>query len=246
MPRLWPSARWSWKSWGATDDALKLWTRAQQLLPDNPLPALQRGRVLRAAKRDKEALQAFRQVLQVKPDEPRALLNAAEIETQSGQYTSAVARWKALIAQEPDYEAAYGNLMESARNDRSNQQSLETAANFLKAQLAKNPSRPAAYRAILNSYQKAGRGKEGRAFVDNLARLFPKAKAPREALAAYDRQSKAAAPSSTPKSSTPKSSTPTPALTIAPPTPKITPGAASGLDASVTSKGRAESEDKTP
>ena len=210
---------------GRTDDALKLWTRAQQLLPDNPLPALQRGRVLRAAKRDKEALQAFRHVLQVKPDEPRALLNAAEIETQSGQYTSAVARWKALIAQEPDYEAAYGNLMESARNDKSSAQSLETAANFLKAQLAKNPARPAAYRAILNSYQKAGRGKEGRAFVDNLARLFPKAKAPREALAAYDRQSKNAAPSSTPKSSTP-----TPALTIAPPTPKITPGAASGLD----------------
>ncbi len=233
---------------GRTDDALKLWTRAEQLLPDNPLPMLQRGRVLRKAKRDKEALQAFRHVLQVKPNEPRALLNAAELETQSGQYSSAVTRWKALIAQEPGYDAAYGNLMESARNDRGNRQSLETAANFLKAQLAKNPSRPAAYRAILNSYQKAGRGKEGRAFVDNLARLHPKAQAPREALAAYDHQSKAAAPTSAPA----PISTPTPTLTIAPPKPKVTPGVTGSLDtksqtdATAAPKTSPETKDKNP
>jgi tetratricopeptide (TPR) repeat protein len=169
---------------GRPDEADKQWKRAQALLPDNPLPGLQRGRALRDAGRDKAALDAFRYVLQNWPGDPNALFEAARLEVKLGQHARAVARWKALIDRKPDFVPAYALLLESARQADQ----LPSALGFLKQQAARNPEREPLYEAVLNLHARQNRAREGRAWVANLSRLHPRARAPRRALSTFARR----------------------------------------------------------
>ena len=219
---------------GRTDDADAQWKRAVVLLPDNPLPALQRARALHQARREKQALEAYRFVLQNWSSDPNALLATAELEMKLGQPARATGRWRALIKVRPSFEPAYASLLEASRQVDQ----MPSALGFLKQQVSRNAERPALYEAVLNVHARLGRAGEGRAWVANISRLYPSARAPRQALAEFARRfpslaregaPPAAAPRASPKT-TPNDASATPIESPA------TPAKSGAGDAASTSK----------
>jgi len=226
---------------GRTDEADAQWKRAVVLLPDNPLPALQRARALHQAGRDAQALEAFRFVLQNWSGDPNALLSVAELEMKLGQPARAMSRWRALIGVRPAFEPAYAALLETARQVDQ----LPSALGFLKQQVARDAERPALYEAVLNVHARLGRASEGRAWVSNVSRLYPSARAPRRALAEFARRFPSLArdnptpaptvPRATPS---PKPTAPAQAPTAAPAAPPAAiPGAPNEGQQDAASKG---------
>lgn len=216
------------------DKALSGWSVVGKVLPDNPLPALERGRLLRKQKKEAQALQMYRLALQIAPNDPNALLACAELEEKSGQSMRALTHWRALISSRPNYEAAYAAYLSLAAAKAQ----LPSALNFLKQQLAKSPERPAAYNAILTTHKKLGQPAKGRAIVEQMSKQWPRARAPRSALNAFDQSSNAAPisqPTSKPVSppaATGSKSTPSPAPTRSlSPLPTASPTKAAALPA---------------
>ncbi len=205
---------------GRTDEADAQWKKAQILLPNSPVPGLQRARALQQAGRDERALDAYRFVLQNWPGDPNALLSAAQLEMKLDQPARAMARWRALIGVRPAFEPAYASLLEAARQVDQ----LPSALGFLKQQAARSPERGAIYEAVLNVHARIGQAREGRAWVSNMARLFPSARAPKRALAEFARRFpslarddiKPAPTATTPRTTpAPKATAPTPTATDA-------------------------------
>ncbi len=234
---------------GRTDEADAQWKKAQILLPNSPLPGLQRARALLQAGREAPALDAFRFVLQNWPGDPNALLSAAELEMKLGQPARAMARWRALIGVRPAFEPAYAALLEAARQVDQ----LPSALGFLKQQAARDPERGAIYEAVLNVHARLGRAREGRAWVSNSARLFPTARAPKRALSEFARRfpslardeptgsskpTPAAKPTPTPRAT---ASAAAPTATAAPATPTLKPAPAASAQAGAASTGDAPS-----
>ncbi|MBV9470539.1 MAG: tetratricopeptide repeat protein, partial [Abitibacteriaceae bacterium] len=162
--------------------AIESWNRVSTVWPENPLPALQRARLLRKSGNDTEALAQYRYALQIAPNDPQALSGAATLEEKSGQEMRALTHLRTLASQQPDNEAVYAALLRVSEQ----KQQLPATLNFLKQQLSKNPHHRAAYAALLDGYAKSGDADAGRTVVKDFMARYPKLTAPRMALDAFD------------------------------------------------------------
>lgn len=162
--------------------AIESWNKVSTVWPENPLPALQRARLLRKSGNDTEALAQYRYALQIAPNDPQALSGAAILEEKSGQEMRALTHLRTLVSKQPDDEAAYAALLRVSEQ----KQQLPATLNFLKQQLAKNPRHRAAYAALLDGYAKSGDADTGRTVVKDFMARYPKLTAPRIALDSFD------------------------------------------------------------
>jgi tetratricopeptide (TPR) repeat protein len=195
---------------GKLQDAATTWGAAAALFPDNPFAYAQRARLLEGQGNAREALQQYGRALKLAPRDPNLLLRTAILEEKTGDAASALAQWKSLIEAHSEYAPAYFNL---ARVSVKLQQ-LPAQMKYLETRLGKNPDMRAPYDAVLAAGEKSGQGELARDWVSAMAKKYPKAAAPRNALIAFDRSHSPAKPEKTP-APTP-TSTPVPKPTTAP------------------------------
>lgn len=192
---------------GQVKQAVSSWKAAALIFPDNPFPYIQQGRLLGKDGNPKEGLEQYNRALKLVPRDANALSGAAQLEEKTGNPARAVSHWKTIIETRPEHPAAYFNLARLA----AQQKQLAQTMDYLETRLAKNPNLRPPYDAILEAGHDAGRGELARDWVEIMAKKYPKASAPRNAIVAYERRHPAPKPVKTP--------TPTPAVT---PTPKPT------------------------
>lgn len=193
--------------------ALEVWNKVADLMPQNALPFLQRARILRLQNKPAAAMAAYSAALRIDPKNPGALMGAAQMANLIGHPSRAIEQLKTLIVLQPENDAAYDLLLETAGKAKT----LDDALTFIRVQLGRNAERPAAYASILNYYREKGTPAEGEKFVADIIRRYPKAKAPRQALA-VEAARKPFTPAPMPAPSpvlqpSPASAAPTPATT---------------------------------
>lgn len=162
-------------------DALATWRKIEVAMPRSPLPLLQQGRLLRAQKRDGEALRVYNRALDLKTNEPNALLGAAQIENNQNP-KRALKLWTSLAQTRPDYALAYGRAMALAVSQRQ----AVTTANALKAPLRRQTENRAAFGAVLRGLVDANETEVAQKFIRSFRNDFPKASAPQWAEAALN------------------------------------------------------------
>ena len=162
-------------------DALATWRKIADVMPRSPLPLLQQGRLLRVQKRDSEALRVYNRALDLKPNEPNALLGTAQIENNQNP-KRALKLWISLAQTRPDYAPAYGRAMSLAVAER---QAVGTA-NALKAPLRRQTENRAAFGAVLRGLVDANETEAAQKYIKSFRDDFPKASAPLWAEAALN------------------------------------------------------------
>ena len=162
-------------------DALSTWRKIADVMPRSPLPLLQQGRLLRAQKRDGEALRVLNRALDLKPNEPNALLGAAQIENNKNP-KRALKLWTSLAQTRPDFALAYGRAMSLAVAQR---QTVATA-NALRAPLRRQTENRAAFGAVLRGLVDANETDVAQKYIKTFRDDFPKANAPLWAEAALN------------------------------------------------------------
>jgi tetratricopeptide (TPR) repeat protein len=92
--------------YGESEIPLQLWRKVVALAPDYLPARLRLAELLLKTNHKDEAVAAYREVLQRKPDEPYALLNLARIDIENGDWDSARKRLEVVVAQ-TNYQLGY-------------------------------------------------------------------------------------------------------------------------------------------
>lgn len=161
--------------------ASKLWDRAGLLLPHNPLPAIQSGRLLHLAGNDTAAGARYRAALKMFPKDPNALLGMAGVEEKTGETTQALAHWTQLVTTQPQFPPGIEGLLRTGQKLKQD----DDVAKTLKPLLTRHEDNFILARGFLNASQRAGQGAAARDYVKT---AWEKRKSPalRRAMDEYD------------------------------------------------------------
>jgi tetratricopeptide (TPR) repeat protein len=151
------------------DEAVRFYTAALALQPNNPAVQSNLGTALRGAGRLDEAVAAFRRAIQLKPDFVEAHTNLGSALLQQGKAAEAVAACRKALALRPDFAPAHLNLGQALRAGGK----LDEAVAAFRAAIRLQPSQPAAHLALAGALTALGKPAEAVTACQEVLRLDP-------------------------------------------------------------------------
>ena len=122
---------------GFYEEAEKEFSEALQKTPDHVMARLGLATTYMQMGKDNEALQEFTLVIELKPDLAAAIANRGILYDRSGEYEKALADYRKAIELDPDILEGPGFLWRFMRNVDEKPPTIESRADYLEAELAK-------------------------------------------------------------------------------------------------------------
>jgi eukaryotic-like serine/threonine-protein kinase len=157
-----PPPRW--------DEAVRFYSAALALRPDNPAVQNNLGTALRGAGKVDEAVAAYRRAIQLKPDFADVHANLGAALMQLGKADEAVAACRQAIALKPDFAPAHANLGHILR---AQGKIAEAVAEFRRA-IELQPGQPGGYVALATTLVATGKLADAEALLRKAIALEPR------------------------------------------------------------------------
>ncbi len=152
------------------DEAVRFFTAALALRPDNPAVQNNLGTCLRASGKLDDALAAFRRAIRLKPDFAEAHANLSSALLQQGKAADAIAACRKAIALKPDFAPAHLNLGQALRASGK----MDEAVAELREAVRLQPRQAAAHLALAGTLSAAGKMAEAIRVCEEAIRNDPK------------------------------------------------------------------------